>query len=179
MNKPHLKEFEVSSTLQKIFDQGYEAEKYAKQLKIFAGMVEVATYGAEAKKEVDILIKNKTSAIYQPTFIADGYIIRCDVIKWNEETDKWDLYEIKSSTKRHDTGVRDHLSDMAFQAIVMERYGIPVGKVFIVHLNGEYVRQGEIDTESLFVVNDSTAKVAARRVTVAPEMEEAKNYLNQ
>ncbi len=179
MHKPDLEEFEVSSSLQNRFDQGYEAEDYAKELTVFKDMIEVTARGAEGKNEVDALIAKKTPVIFQPTFIADGFIIRCDFIKWDADSGKWDLYEVKSSSSRHDTGARDHLSDAAFQAIVMERYGLPVGKIFIVHLNKEYVRKGEIDVDDLFVLNDSTAKVAARRVTVAPEMEEAKKYLNQ
>ena len=179
MHKPELKEFEVSATLQNIFDQGYEAEEYAKRLKIFSGFVEVTAKGADTKKEVDALIAKKIPAIYQPTFIVDGFIIRCDMLVWNAETSKWDLYEIKSSSKRHDSGDRDHLSDAAFQAIVLERYGVSLGRTFIVHLNSEYVRNGELDIEALFVQNDSTAKVNARRVPVVAEMEEAKKYLNQ
>jgi hypothetical protein len=179
MHKPELKEFEIPATLQNIFDQGYEAEEYAKHLKVFSGFIEVTAKGSETQKEVDALIAKKVRAIYQPTFIADGYIIRCDMLVWNVETDKWDLYEIKSSTKRHDSGARDLLSDAAFQTIVLERYGVSLGSVFIVHLNSEYVRKGKLDIEALFVQNDSTAKVGARRVTVAVEMEEAKNYLNQ
>lgn len=179
MHKPELKEFEVSQTLQNMFDQGYEAEAYAGRLKIFSGMVEVKSRGSEAQKETGELLARKVAAIFQPTFIADGFTIRCDALKWEESTGKWDLYEIKSSSSRHDTGARDHLSDAAFQAIVLERCGVPLGRVFIVHLNKEYVRNGEIDIETLFVLNDSTAKVDARRVTVAVEMEEAKEYLNQ
>ncbi|MDO8571602.1 MAG: DUF2779 domain-containing protein [bacterium] len=179
IHKPELKEFEVSATLQNTFDQGYEAEEYAKRLKIFSGFVEVTAKGADTKKEVDALIAKKVLAIYQPTFIADGFIIRCDMLVWNAETSKWDLYEIKSSSKRHDSGDRDHLSDAAFQAIVLERYGVSLGRTFIVHLNSEYVRNGELDIEALFVQNDSTAKVNARRVPVVAEMEEAKKYLNQ
>lgn len=179
IHKPELKEFELSTTLQNILEQGCVAEEYAKQLKIFSGMVEVVSRDADGKKEVDALIAKRVPAIYQPTFIADGFVVRCDVLKWDEATAKWDLYEIKSSSSRHDTGARDHLSDAAFQAIVLERYGVPLGRTFIVHLNSEYIRDGEIDIEALFVQNDSTAKVDARRVTVAVEMEEAKKYLNQ
>jgi CRISPR/Cas system-associated exonuclease Cas4 (RecB family) len=179
MHKPELKAFVVSQTLQNTFDQGYEAEEYAKNLRVFSGFVEVTSKGADTKKEVDALLAKKVPAIYQPTFIADGFIIRCDMLVWNGESEQWDLYEIKSSTKRHDTGARDHLSDAAFQAIVLERYGVALGRTFIVHLNSEYVRNGGLDIEALFVQNDSTAKVGARRVTVAAEMEEAKRYLNQ
>ncbi len=179
IHQPDLEEFKVSETLQNIFNQGYEAEDYAKHLKIFSGYVEITAKGADIKKEVDALLAKKVPAIFQPTFIADGFIIRCDMLVWNGETEKWDLYEIKSSSKRHDSGDRDHLSDAAFQSIVLERYGVPLGRKFIVHLNGEYIRQGDLDIEALFVQNDSTAKVDARRVTVAVEMEEAKEYLNQ
>lgn len=179
LHKPDLEEFEVSSTLQHIFDQGYEAEKYAESLKIFSGTVEVKSRGADAQKETKELLAKKVPAIFQPTFVVDGFIIRCDALKWNAETSKWDLYEIKSSSSRHDTGARDHLSDAAFQAIVLERCGVPLGRVFIVHLNNKYVRQGELDIEALFVQNDSTELVSARRVSVAGEMEEAKNYLLQ
>lgn len=179
MHQPELKEFKVSDTQHNIFDQGYEAEGLAKNLRIFSGFVEVVSHGSDAKKEVDELMANKVPAIYQPTFIADGYIIRCDMLVWNAGTNMWDLYEIKSSTKRHDSGARDHLSDAAFQAIVLERYGVALGRKFIVHLNGEYVRNGGLDYEALFVQNDSTAKVSARRVTIAAEMEEAKAYLSQ
>ena len=179
MHKPELKEFEVSATLQNMFDQGYEAEAYAERLKIFSGMVEVKSRGLEAQKETEELLARKVAAIFQPTFIADGFTIRCDALKWEESTGKWDLYEIKSSSSRHDTGARDHLSDAAFQAIVLERYGIPLGRKYIVHLNSEYVRNGELDIEALFVQNDSTTKVDARRVTVSVEMEEARKYLNQ
>ena len=40
IHKSDLKEFEVSATLQNMFDQGYEAEALAERLKAFSGMVE-------------------------------------------------------------------------------------------------------------------------------------------
>jgi CRISPR/Cas system-associated exonuclease Cas4 (RecB family) len=179
MHKPELDEFKVSETQQSIYDLGNDVEDYAKQLKTFSGMVEITSRGSEAQEEIDALMAKKVTAIYQPTFIADGYVIRCDVLKWNATTDKWDLYEIKASNSRHDTGERDHLSDAAFQAIVLEMYGVAHGQTFIVHLNDKYIRKGKIDIEKLFVLNDSSAQVEARKVTVSAEMEEAKRYLNQ
>jgi hypothetical protein len=179
IHKPELEEFKISDSLQNRFDQGNEAEEYAKKLKIFYGMVEIKSRGTEAQKEIDALISQKTPAIYQATFIADGYIIRCDVLKWNAETKKWDLYEIKVTSSVHDSGERDHYSDAAFQAIVLEQYGVPLGRTYIVHLNKEYVRKGEIEIESLFISEDCTPKVDARKKTIVAEMEEAKKYLNQ
>lgn len=179
LNKPELKEFEISESLQNRFNQGNVVEEYAKQLRIFSGMVEIKSRGTEARKELDALISKKAPAIYQATFIADGYIIRCDVLKWNAETKKWDLYEVKDTNSLHSSGKRDHLSDVAFQSIVLERYGIPLGRTHIVHLNKEYIRKGNIDIESLFIQNDCTPKVDAREKTIVAEMETAKKYLNQ
>jgi CRISPR/Cas system-associated exonuclease Cas4 (RecB family) len=179
IHKPELEEFKVSATLQHIFDQGYEAEAYAERLKVFTGMVEVKSRGEEAQKETQELLVKKVPAIFQPTFVADGFMCRCDALVWNGESHKWDLYEIKSSSSRHDTGARDHLSDAAFQAVVLERCGVALGRVFIVHLNREYIRKGELDIEALFVQEDSTELVNARRVTVVGEMELAKKYLLQ
>jgi hypothetical protein len=101
------------------------------------------------------------------------------MLVWNAAPEKWDLYEIKSSTGRHDTGIRDHISDAAFQAVIMGRYGVPLGKKYIVHLNSEYVRRGVLDSEALFIQCDSTTEVDARMVSIVAEMEEAKRYLNQ
>jgi len=177
--KPELEEFKITEALQNRFDQGNEVEAYAKQLKIFAGMVEVKSKGSEAQKEIDALIAKKAPAIYQATFISRGYIIRCDVLKWNAETGKWDLYEIKATNSLHTSGERDHLSDIAFQSVVLESYGVTFGRTYIVHLNKEYIRKGSIDIESLFIQNDCTPKVIARKKTIVTEMEEAKKYLNQ
>lgn len=171
LNKPELEQFEISDTQQNIYNLGNEAEKYAKKLKIFSEMKEIESRGSESKKEVDTLMVQKVPAIYQPTFIADGYIIRCDVIVWNKSSNNWDLYEIKGSTSRKDTGERDHISDVAFQAIVLEKYGVPLGRTYVVHLNKEYVRQGEIDIEALFVISDCTTKVEARKLKDTYQLE--------
>lgn len=179
LHKPEIEEFKVTEALQNRFEQGNEVEAYAKQLKSFAGMVEVKSKGLEAQKEIDALIAKRVSAIYQATFISDGYIIRCDVLKWNAEVEKWDLYEIKATSSLHTSGERDHLSDVAFQSAVLEGYGIPLGRTYVVHLNKEYIRKGPIDIESLFTQNDCTPKADARKKTIVSEMEEAKKYLNQ
>jgi hypothetical protein len=36
--------------------------------------------------------------LYQPVFETDRYSIACDILRWNDSTDKYDLYEVKSST---------------------------------------------------------------------------------
>ena len=63
MHKPEMKEFEVSTSLQNIFDQGYEAEDYAKRLKIFEGMVEVTSRDTETKKEFKVGVPSNVAIL--------------------------------------------------------------------------------------------------------------------
>jgi hypothetical protein len=116
-----------------------------------------------------------TDAIFQATFVADGFIAKCDVIAGSA----WDIYEIKgTNSKKEENEDRDHISDLAFQSVVLEKAGVNVGRLFIIHLNKNYVRNGEIDVESLFVKNDITERAGAKRPEIVREREAAKEYLN-
>lgn len=178
---PDLPEFEISETTQAIMDQGKEVEEYAKKLKIFTGFVEIKSRGfSEFKKEIDGFISKKTSVVYQPSFIADGFMIRCDFILWNSKTGKWDLYEVKGTNSMKDNdGPRDHITDLTFQTVVLERYEIDLGSKYLVHLNNEYIRGEELSIESLFTIEDCTEQVDLKREIVVEQMEHAKKYLNQ
>jgi CRISPR/Cas system-associated exonuclease Cas4 (RecB family) len=180
LHQPDLEEFNVSFSDQNVMAQGNVVEDCAKKLKIFSGFVEVKSRAFSASKEIDKLIAEEVPAIYQPTFSVDGFIIRCDFLVWNAKTKKWDLYEVKgTNSKKDDDGPRDHISDLAFQTIVLERYGLSIGSKYIVHLNKEYVRGKELDVEELFVINDSTEQVELKKATTDAQMEKAKAYLNQ
>ncbi len=180
LHMPNLPEFEVSTSEQGIMDQGNVVEEYAKKLKIFAGYIEVEKRGREADEEIRKLLSQKVPAIYQPTFVADGFVIRCDFLVWNNNERKWDLYEVKgTNSKKDEGGPRDHISDIAFQAIVLDRAGVSIGNKYIVHLNNEYIRGDELDVEQLFIVSDSTAQVKEMLDVTSAQMEKAKEYLNQ
>ncbi|MBI1866533.1 MAG: DUF2779 domain-containing protein [Candidatus Staskawiczbacteria bacterium] len=177
---PELDEFKISISEQGRMDQGNIAEEHAKKLDIFSGFVEIKTRNFDSRKEIDLLMSQKAPAIYQPTFVADGFIVRCDMLVCNESTGKWDLYEIKATNSiKNDDSPRDHISDLSFQTIVLERAEIDIGKKFIVHLNNKYIRKGDIDIENLFLINDSTEQVSAKIEITAQQMENAKKYLNQ
>ena len=180
LHMPELEEFKLSETDINVINQGNIAEEYATKLKIFSGFVEVKTRDADSRKETDLLMSQKVPAIYQPTFVADGFIIRCDFIVYNQETDKYDLYEVKGTNSLKDNDKpRDHISDVAFQTIVLERAGIDIGNKYIVHLNNEYIRGEELDIEKLFIIEDCTEKVSEKKELTAEQMEKAKKYLNQ
>jgi hypothetical protein len=96
-----------------------------------------------------------------------------DVLDLNRYTDAYSIREIKSSTKPKE----EHLYDVAFQTLLLRRCGLKVERVFVVHLNSDYVRGGDLDLANLFATADMTAKVDEIEGTVAHEIEEARAYL--
>jgi hypothetical protein len=176
VHKPELLHlFKPSQFELHLMEQGNEVEAWARKL-FPAGRVITATED-EACLETQRLMAASTDAIFQATFVADGFIAKCDVLV--RAGSAWDIYEIKgTNSKKEGTEDRDHISDLAFQAIVLERAGVSVGRLFIIHHNKEYVRQGEIDVEALFTKDDSTEQVEAKRAEIVREMEAAKEYLS-
>ena len=72
--------------------------------------------------------------------------------------DAWDLVEVKSTTSLKEDV---HLPDIAFQAFVLTGAGIKLRKCFLAHINNEFVRQGAIDPQKFFTLEDVTKPVSA------------------
>jgi len=94
--------------------------------------------------------------------LEDGkFEARIDGLVFDTEAEVYDLYEVKGST-----GVKkEHIFDAAFQRLAAEGQ-MPVRSVYLVVLDGEYVREGEVDLRSLFTVMNVNEKVAEVREEV-------------
>lgn len=144
------------ATLQAIFDAGLDFEKYAN--KRFPNGVNVGfnnynEYLSMPERTKEIL-DNGVNTIFQGRFEAGDITFICDVLD-KVKDNIFDLYEIKSSTKVKS----EHIPDLAFQTIVLENAGYIVRKIFVIHVNNEYVRDGDIDYDKLSCVSDVTQKV--------------------
>lgn len=178
LHKPELLEkFELSAFEQNLMEQGNEVEQYARNL--FPGGIEVVETGERAVEETARFMVTKVPSIFQATFIVDGFIARNDALVWNEKEGCWDLYEIKGTNSLKEGGTdHNHIDDLTFQASVLSRADIAVGRYFLVHLNNEYVRFGALDIEKLFIIEDQTEAVLANLPVIEEKMETAKEYLN-
>lgn len=136
---------EIDIFLQHLFKQGYEVEKYAKE---YIKKYVIPKYKAK-----------KDDYFFQPTVREEEdkkgkYEARTDFIIKNPNTNKWDIYEIKSSTKIE----KEHKYDATFQYLVFkEKYDI--GDTYILHLNKEYVRDGEISLPNLFIAENINEQI--------------------
>ena len=179
LHKPELLEkFQLSEFEKHLMEQGNEVESYARNL--FPGGIEVVSTGEDACHETTRLMVSKVSTIFQATFIVDGFIARNDMLVHDPNTDHWDLYEVKATNSvKENTSERDHIDDLAFQFSVLKRAGVSVGKCFLVHMNKEYVRHGDLDIHTLFIIEDETEKVLAKLPEMEKNMELARDYLTQ
>ncbi|HAS84610.1 MAG TPA: hypothetical protein DCS23_00845 [Candidatus Yonathbacteria bacterium] len=177
--KELLEKFELSAFEQNLMEQGNEVEAEAHKLSIFSGGVEVLERGEEAVEKTRELMEERTPCIFQATFIEDGFIARNDALVWNGKESCWDLYEIKGTNSLKEGGTdHNHIDDLTFQASVLSRADVPMGKYFLVHLNKDYVRFGALNTEELFLIEDQTEAVTAGLPLVEEQMKTAKEYLN-
>lgn len=143
---------------QKNLMEGQEVEEYAR--KIFGEGTYVGGQSDEAVIKTANLIKKKEFPIFQATFASEkGLLVKVDILDYDQESKSWDIHEVKSSTKIKTDRDHNHIKDVTFQRIVAEESGLPVGNVYIIHLNGEYKKNGELNIESLFVKADVTDDV--------------------
>ncbi|MCX6250560.1 MAG: DUF2779 domain-containing protein [Bacteroidetes bacterium] len=137
---------EISEGQQSIFDTGHNVGFLAQQL--FPGGID-ASRGAHEKVNEAIsftqeLINNGQRVIYEAAFSDGETLCYMDILV--KENNKWRAYEVKAST-----GVKDyHVMDAAFQYYVITRSGLPLADIFLVHINNQYIRHGEIDVQQLF-----------------------------
>jgi hypothetical protein len=123
---------ELSSAVERVFDEGYDVESYA--YKLFPGGIDADDENlSKAIAKTKELVKSGKKIIFQPTISENNLFCRADIIKFNSRTKKWDIYEVKSSTQVHDI----HLLDLAFQKICFEEAGLKIGKLHLVHVNSD------------------------------------------
>ncbi len=58
------------------------------------------------------------------------------------------------------TSVKDiNIHDASFQKHCCEKFGLKLSKCFLVHINNEYIREGQIDPRELFIMKNITTEV--------------------
>ncbi len=125
-------------------------------------------------------MENGDHTLFQSTFVYDVFMARNDVLKFDPASGKWDLYEVKGTNALNEASDKiDHVEDAGFQAVVMREAGIPLGRIFLVHLNKEYIRNGDINVHELFEQEDITQQVKERESETLDRMNRAKEILLQ
>ena len=142
---------EPDELAQQKFSVGNIIGEYAK--KVFEGGIDLAGLGFKENIEATKKELDKKVPLFEAGFLEDNLFSRADVLF--PVGDEWDIIEVKSATKVKDINIHD----VAFQKYVYEKAGLKIRKCFLMHVNNEYVRDGEIEPEEFFVQTDITEKV--------------------
>lgn len=171
LNQPELaSQFTLSAFERGLMASGNLVEQWARKLFPKGRLIE--SRDLEAVRETVELINQKQSVIFQSTFKKDKFLVRNDVLEYDEASQAWNLYEIKgTNTIKENVKELDHIEDATFQYAVLLETGLPINQVFLIHLNKDYVRQGEIELESLFKIEDITDSVKERETNTRLRME--------
>ncbi len=147
---------EFSTFMQKLTREGYEVERYVRQL-----------FENEDEREVDFQTVFETD---------DGLFARADALERTGDGEVV-LYEIKSSTSVKTDATHNHIKDACFQKICAERAGQKIDRVYLVHLNGDYVRNGEVNPVDLLTFADVTEPVGEMVGETISEIDAALGFL--
>ena len=165
---------ELSDFEKHIIETGNEVELVARQTFPDGALIEGR--GEEAQKLTEEYLAKKQPVLFQPVFLKDNFLAAVDVLKFNQETGSYDIYEIKAS---NEADKKRHFYDLAFQVNLLRKCGLKVGAINLTHLNPDYVRSGELDIFKLFASDDVTHEINEICAEVALEMDQALEYLSQ
>ena len=119
------------------------------------------------------LLKNKPNIITEASFNYNNNFCSVDILK--NDVDGVEIYEVKSSTKIHDI----YLDDASYQYYILKELGLNVKNVNIVYLNKEYFRNGELELNKLFNIEDITNVAIKKQKEIKDKIEEINKYMSE
>ena len=165
----------VDDNTQAMFDNGHKFEPYAESL--FPEGVSLGFNDYDEYRSLPIrtqqAIENGDKVLFQPRFEWKEFTCISDIVSVIE-SGIVDLYEIKAST----SAKTEHEFDLAFQTAVIEGSGLSVRNIYVIHVNNQYVRHGEIEADKITHIQDVTEKVRAKVELTTGYMSMALNVAN-
>ena len=144
-HKPELAD-EINLAKQNIFDVGNKVGLLAQ--KLFPGGIDASPENYTKLRESIIytqdLINNGVDVIYEAGFEYD--YVRCFIDILVKKNGTWHIYEVKSSTKVSET----YINDASLQYYILKKCGLDIESVSIIHINNNYVKDGDLDIFNFF-----------------------------
>ncbi len=178
----------VDAALQARFDTGNAVGDLA--MGRFGGFVEVTVRRDDGGLDLAAMVartqeemQRGTENICEASFAIDGNYCAVDILRRNG--DGWDIYEVKSSTSSAGDVENDpdkfvkYAVDIAYQRWLLEQCGVKVTGTYLVTLNRDYVRQGNLDIQQLFNKLDLKTLVDNERLKVPDIVSRAIQILEQ
>jgi hypothetical protein len=127
----------------------------------------------ESAKRTLEFINQGIETIYEATFVYDNTIVAVDIL--HKENGKWSFFEVKSTNKVKP----EHIKDIAIQYYVLKGSGLELNDAFLMHLNRDYVRRGELDVKQLFLPKSQLTQISPLLQDIAPNLQMLREMLEK
>ena len=144
----------IDTATQAKFDQGHVVGELATQLFPNGIMVKTDSHFAEILVPATLEAIKEKRPLYEPGFVYKNAYALMDILN-PVAGGAWDLYEVKSATSVKDV----YIPDVAIQKYILEGGGLKTNRCYLMHINNQYIRQGDLDPAGLFVREDITERV--------------------
>jgi hypothetical protein len=166
---------EFSEMQKAIFQRGTNVGVLAQEL--FPGGT-TATEGSppaykKGLKKTGELIQKGGKIIYEAAFMFNEVLSIADVLV--KEKNKWNIYEVKSSTSISET----YLNDAALQYYVISNSGININDFSIIYINNQYIRKGKLDINELFKIESVIDSILPLQNFVEENIERLKKVISK
>ncbi|MCX6774542.1 MAG: DUF2779 domain-containing protein [DPANN group archaeon] len=141
----------IDEATQALFDQGHEVGEYSK--KLYPDGIEIPR-DYDSIEKTRHLLKERVP-LFEASFYHKNTYCKADILV-PVGKDEWDLYEVKSSSSLKE----EHIPDIAFQLYCIQGSDVKIRRTYLMHINNEYVRKGDIEPKKLFAVEDTADKVS-------------------
>ena len=168
--KPEEKE-EINN--QVVFDNGNDVHELAR--KLLGDDINIA-FNEDLSvmiKDTEKALKNENVIITEASFNYNNNFCSVDILK--KEGNEYEIYEVKSSTHLKDV----FINDASYQYYVLTSLGLNIKKCYVVILNKDYVKKGDLDLNKLFIKNDITQDAIAKLDEVKKNIEDINKYMEQ
>ncbi|MGN0807238.1 MAG: DUF2779 domain-containing protein [Candidatus Coproplasma sp.] len=176
LKKYKPEEYRIDPDVEARFEAGNQVGELAKGL--FGEYYDVTTKKADGSLDLTAMIEKTQRAIAdsvknicEAAFSFGGLYCAVDIL--HKENGGYAIYEVKSSTDLKPI----YCADMAYQKYVLEKCGVCVTGTFLVNINSEYIRLGEIDIQHFFKITDVSSLVNEEEKVVGQKLEYAEKLL--
>lgn len=167
----------VSPFQQALFDTGHEVSLLATR-RFESGVLIAEDYlhhQEAVRKTHSAMADEDIKALFEPAFLEDDIRIRVDVLE-RAERSKWNLIEVKSTASVKEI----HKFGVAVQYRVLRDAGLDIARVYLMHLNNQYVYGGtELNLKGLFTLFDLTAQARSLQNEIDRKLKALKTMLGK